>query len=164
MPHCVKIIRIRSYSVPYFSAFGLNTERYYAGKYGLEQFQRRILFTECLFWFILFSLVSRHLWQPLSISRSSTEFKTILPYLLRIICFFMLDNQSRGETRLWVFQVINPCHATDLFWYPLKASENRSSLMFSGGIKRDQWQEMGWRYLQNRIFFGRKVVDNLTKF
>ena len=41
--HCLKSIRIRSYSVPYFPAFGLNTERYSisvfspnAGKYGPE--------------------------------------------------------------------------------------------------------------------------------
>ena len=27
--HCVKIVRIRSYSGPYFPAFGLNTERYF---------------------------------------------------------------------------------------------------------------------------------------
>ena len=26
--HCVKSVRIRSYSRPHFSAFGLNTERY----------------------------------------------------------------------------------------------------------------------------------------
>ena len=26
--HCVKIVRIRSYSDPYFPAFGLNTKRY----------------------------------------------------------------------------------------------------------------------------------------
>ena len=26
--HCVKSVRIRSYSGPYFTAFGLNTERY----------------------------------------------------------------------------------------------------------------------------------------
>ena len=28
--HCVKIVRIRSYSGPYFPAFGLNMERYSA--------------------------------------------------------------------------------------------------------------------------------------
>ena len=28
MLHCVKNVRIRSYSGPYFPAFGLNTERY----------------------------------------------------------------------------------------------------------------------------------------
>ena len=39
--HCVKRVRVRSYSGPHFPAFGLNTERYYlsvfspnAGKYG----------------------------------------------------------------------------------------------------------------------------------
>ena len=39
--HCVKCVRIWSYSGPHFSAFGLNTERYLsspnAGKYGSEQ-------------------------------------------------------------------------------------------------------------------------------
>ena len=33
--HCVKSVRIRSYSGPYFPAFGLNTERY--GVYGVLQ-------------------------------------------------------------------------------------------------------------------------------
>ena len=28
--HCVKSVRIRSYPGPFFPAFGLNTERYYA--------------------------------------------------------------------------------------------------------------------------------------
>ena len=31
--HCIKSVRIRSYSGPYFPAFGLNTERY--GVFGL---------------------------------------------------------------------------------------------------------------------------------
>ena len=35
---------------------------------------------------------------------------------------------------------MNPFHATDLFLYPLKTSEN---LWFSGGIERDQLREMG---------------------
>ena len=43
--HCVKNVRIRSYSGPYFPTFGLNTKRYFvslriftpnAGKYGPE--------------------------------------------------------------------------------------------------------------------------------
>ena len=36
--HCVKSVRIRSYSGPYFPAFGLNTETFSpnAGKYGPE--------------------------------------------------------------------------------------------------------------------------------
>ena len=41
----------------------------------------------------------------------------------------------------------NLFHATDLFWYPLKTSENQMFLMFSGGIKRDQWHEMGYRLI-----------------
>ena len=41
-----------------------------------------------------------------------------------------------------VNDVFNPIHATDLFQYPLKTSENQSFL-FSRGIKSDQWHEMG---------------------
>ena len=40
------------------------------------------------------------------------------------------------------FKMINPFHALDLFWYPLKTSENQSFLMFSGGVKIDQGHEM----------------------
>ena len=49
--HCVKSVRIRSYSAPYFPALGLNTERYVfspnAGKYGPEQLQIQTLFRQC---------------------------------------------------------------------------------------------------------------------
>ena len=41
------------------------------------------------------------------------------------------------------FVFINSFHVSDLFLYPLKASEKQRFLMFSGGIKRDQWNEMG---------------------
>ena len=45
--HCVKSVRIRSSSGPYFPAFGLNTERYsVAGKYGPEKLRIRTLFTQ----------------------------------------------------------------------------------------------------------------------
>ena len=37
----------------------------------------------------------------------------------------------------------HPFHATNLFRYPLKTLENKGFLMFSGGIERDQWHEMG---------------------
>ena len=40
--------------------------------------------------------------------------------------------------------VINTFHVTGLFLYPLKTSENQRFLMFSEGIERDQWHEMGW--------------------
>ena len=51
-PHCVKNVRIRSFSGPYFPAFVLNTDRYgvftpNAGKYGPENVQIRALFTQC---------------------------------------------------------------------------------------------------------------------
>ena len=38
--------------------------------------------------------------------------------------------------------MFNPFHATGLFLCPLKI-ENQRFLMFSGGIGRDQWHEMG---------------------
>ena len=55
--HCLKSFRIRSYSGSYFSAFGVNTERYSvslrmpvfnpnAGKYGPEWLRIRTLFTQ----------------------------------------------------------------------------------------------------------------------
>ena len=51
--HCVKSVRIRSFSGPYFSAFGLNTERYgvslctqsKCGKDGPEKLRIGALFT-----------------------------------------------------------------------------------------------------------------------
>ena len=36
-------------------------------------------------------------------------------------------------------KLINPFHATDLFLYPVKTSENQRFFDFSGGIKRGQW-------------------------
>ena len=56
--HCVKSVRIRSFSGPYFSAFGPNTERYSVstpylsifspnvGKYGPEKLRIRTLSTQ----------------------------------------------------------------------------------------------------------------------
>ena len=49
--HCVKSVRIWSFSGPCFSAFGLNTERYgafspNAGKYGPEKLQILTLFSQ----------------------------------------------------------------------------------------------------------------------
>ena len=43
-------------------------------------------------------------------------------------------------------KLANSFHATNLFLYPLKTSENqktRGFLMFSGGIKREQWHKLG---------------------
>ena len=41
------------------------------------------------------------------------------------------------------YDFINPFGATGLFLYPLKTSENQRFLMFSGGIERYQWHQMG---------------------
>ena len=55
--HCVKSIHIRDFTGPYFSVFGLNTEKYSvylsifslnAGKYGQEKLQMRTLFSQCV--------------------------------------------------------------------------------------------------------------------
>ena len=37
-----------------------------------------------------------------------------------------------------------PFHATGLFLYPLKHQKTSCFLMFSGGIERNQWHELGW--------------------
>ena len=45
MQYCVKSVRIRSFSGPYFPTFGLYTERYETSKYGPEKLQIPIFFT-----------------------------------------------------------------------------------------------------------------------
>ena len=37
----------------------------------------------------------------------------------------------------------NPYYASGFFLYPLEKSETQGILMFSGGIEREQWHEMG---------------------
>ena len=39
--------------------------------------------------------------------------------------------------------LLNLFHATSLFLYLLKTSKISGFLMFSGGIKREKWHEMG---------------------
>ena len=53
------------------------------------------------------------------------------------------------ERGLWflfqhLLKAVNPFRATGLFRYPPGKQKTRGFLMFSGGIKRDQWHEMGW--------------------
>ena len=57
------------------------------------------------------------------------------------LIFFL--NKKLGKKTKQEKSLLNPFNATDLFWYPLKTSENQRLLMFSGVIKRDQWHEMG---------------------
>ena len=59
--HCVKSVRIGSYSGPYFPAFGLNLSVFSpnTGKYGPEKLQIRILFTQCR----LVSHLSLEMWK-----------------------------------------------------------------------------------------------------
>ena len=44
-----------------------------------------------------------------------------------------------------VFRELNEFYSTGLFLYLLKLSETSGFLLFSGGIERDQWDEMGCR-------------------
>ena len=74
--HCVKNIRIRSYSGPYFPPFGLNTERereryvslrtqFKCGKirtYKYRRFLRRVLWA-------VFSVSSTHIWKDPTITQ-----------------------------------------------------------------------------------------------
>ena len=62
-------------------------------------------------------------------------------YNLREIIFpwFFVVQKRCGEGFKAELKLINPFHASGLFWYPL----TRGFLMFSGGIERDQWHEMG---------------------
>ena len=50
--------------------------------------------------------------------------------------------QLRTNHRLNHF-TINPCQTNVPFLYPLKTSENKGFLTFSGGIEREGWPEMG---------------------
>ena len=53
-----------------------------------------------------------------------------LVFLLLTLNTFIMHN----------IQHISPFHATSLFLYP---PETRGFLMFSGGMERDQWHEIG---------------------
>ena len=58
------------------------------------------------------------------------------PHYLRYNLLLLLYDRLKIIIRFF----INPFHATGPFRYPLKTSEH---LMFSGGIERGQWHEMG---------------------
>ena len=58
------------------------------------------------------------------LTRSPSETLNSIPYVSTVL--------QKNNCRI---TPINPFHATDTFRYPLK--------MFSGGIERDQWHEMG---------------------
>ena len=65
-----------------------------------------------------------------------------------VCCFrrkfsFMRDRLQILFLTLSEFKQINPFYATVLFRYPLKHRKTRGFLMFSGGIERDHWHEMG---------------------
>ena len=67
-------------------------------------------------------------------------------------------NSSIALGYIWKFKLLpltkllsnegpNPFHAIGLFQYPLKISEIYGFLMFSGGMDRFQWHEMGKVYI-----------------
>ena len=87
--HCMKSVRILSFSGAYFPAFGLNTERYrvfspHSGKYGPEKLQIRTLFTQCfplIYGFLHPNLKNEH------VERLLFRFLFILPiFLLALYC------------------------------------------------------------------------------
>ena len=57
-------------------------------------------------------------------------------------------------------EVINPFHATDLFWYPLKTSEN---LRFSDVFRGYQKRSVAWNKIISisRIYLESKVISNV---
>ena len=64
-------------------------------------------------------------------------------------CRLNFTNKDRGSICVDIcvdkcvsFSRINPFHATDLFGTPWTHQKASEFLMFSGGIKRDQWHEM----------------------
>ena len=66
-----------------------------------------------------------------------------------VICPFFANELDQHNLHLQLtllgtlFDGINPFHPTNLFWYPLRTSENqRFFLMFLECIKRDQWHEI----------------------
>ena len=54
------------------------------------------------------------------------------------ITFLIIPESHKNGQKY--FHVNNPFHATDLFWYPLKTSENQRSVVWNGLILRlDLW-------------------------
>ena len=51
--------------------------------------------------------------------------------------------------------VLNPFHATIFFSTPGKHQKTSGFLIFSRGIERDQWHEMGCEQLRVAAFFSR---------
>ena len=87
--HCMKSVRILSFSSACFPAFGLNTERYRvfspnSGKYGPEKLQIRTLFTQCFP--LIYAFLHPHLKNE-HVERLLFRFLFILPiFLLALYC------------------------------------------------------------------------------
>ena len=86
-----------------------------------------------------------------------------MPYFLQVAWFTLRDNlrevlivsifsKSVGSRYLIV---INLFYATDLFWYPLKASENQR---FSDVFKKYQKRSVAWNGLKCSVLV-KKVAD-----
>ena len=59
--------------------------------------------------------------------------------LIKFLKFFGLEFLKAKD----YFQILHSFHATGLLLHPLRLSEIRGFLMFSGGTERDQWHKMG---------------------
>ena len=60
-------------------------------------------------------------------------------------CETWFEEEINSLTGFYMMEtlVLNPFHATGLFTLPENIRQNRGFLMFSGGIEKDQWHEMG---------------------
>ena len=54
-----------------------------------------------------------------------------------------LQYHKKYNEGLLFLRHFNPYYASGFFLYPLEKSETQGILMFSGGIEREQWHEMG---------------------
>ena len=83
--------------------------------------------------------------------------------LLHTFRTLFLENTSRGLL-LWLVKeqhLYNPYHATSLFLFSLKTSENiiwKNFLIFSGGIEKDHWNKINW-YTEPGIANSKYIVN-----
>ena len=70
-------------------------------------------------------------------------------------------NLSNNHDKAFFANIFNPFHVTSLVWYPLKTS---GFLMFSEGIERDQWHEMGYGLSPDNYFHKKFHRGSITGF
>ena len=136
--HCVKSVRIWSFSGPYFPAYGRNTERYSValriqaecGKIWTRKHPNTYTFYAVLIKKYEVSLLVSCILSWLTISLQD-------PWFSRF---------SMPQNMLW--KPLNPFYANRIFQYPLKTFKNHwtSNVKkeYQGVIEGDQWHEMKW--------------------